>query len=107
MGPSRGRRALRYAIVSGTIGALLVFGAWVVAAATGGTSWSFVDVTWVIFGAATGAVFGPLFALARDDGHDADAVREDVPLGGRADTSFEGAQAHDLRTHDRGDASTR
>lgn len=99
--PRRTRRAVRYAVVSGAIGALLVLGFWIGAAATGGTHWSFTALSYVIFGGASGAVFGPLFALARDDGRDAAIVIEQDPVPGRADTSVEGAQADDLGGHDR------
>jgi hypothetical protein len=92
-----GRRALRSAAISGAAGALVVLGSLIVAVETGSTSWSVANISWILFGAATGAVFGPLFTLARDDGTDADAVRHEVPEHGQADTSFEGAQAHDLR----------
>ncbi len=88
--PSRGWRALRYACVTGVIGAATV----VIAAQTGGVHWSWRAVSWVVFGFAFGAVFGPLFALARDDGRDEVAPH---PVHGQSDTSTEGAQAHDLR----------
>jgi hypothetical protein len=58
-------------------------------------------VSWILFGGATGAVFGPLFALARDDGNDDDVVRAQVPVHGEADTSLEGAQAQDRRQGER------
>jgi hypothetical protein len=95
--PRKGRAA-RYAVVSGAIGALLVLGFWIGA---DGTRWSFSALSYVIFGGATGAVFGPLFALARDDGNDAAIVNERDPVPGRADTSLEGAQADDLADPDR------
>ena len=98
--PSRGWRALRYACVTGAIGAAAV----VVAAQTGGVHWSLRALSWVAFGFAFGAVFGPLFALARDDGV-ADR-QQPQPVHGQADTSTEGAQAHDLRRTDRPDAPT-
>jgi hypothetical protein len=92
-----GRRALRSAAISAAVGALVVLGSLIVAVETGSTSWSVANISWILFGAATGAVFGPLFTLARDDGADADAVLHEVGEHGQADTSFEGAQAHDLR----------
>jgi hypothetical protein len=95
---SRKGRAVRYAVISGAIGALLVLGFWIGA---DGTRWSFSALSYVIFGGASGAVFGPLFALARDDGRDAEIVYERDPFPGRADTSTEGAQADDLARRDR------
>jgi hypothetical protein len=50
-----------------------------------------------VFGFAFGAVFGPLFALARDDGRDERIAHAQHPVRGQADISTEGAQAHDLR----------
>jgi hypothetical protein len=91
--PSRGWRALRYACVTGVIGAATV----VIAAQTGGVHWSLRALSWVVFGFAFGAVFGPLFALARDDGRDEVIAQAQHPVHGQADTSTEGAQAHDLR----------
>ena len=84
-------------MISGIVGLLVVLGSLIVAVETGGTQWSASNVSWVIFGAATGAVFGPLFALARDDGDDDALVRAGVPECGSADASTEGAQAQDLR----------
>ena len=83
------------------MGALVVFGSWIVAASTGGTRWAFVDITWILFGAATGAVLTPLLALARDDGRDEGTGGGGVAEHGRADTSTEGAQAQDLDRSDR------
>jgi hypothetical protein len=97
---SSARRALRYAAVGGVAGALVVLGSWIVAASTGGTRWAFVDITWILFGAATGAVLGPLLSLARDDGGDGEAGGGGVSQHGRADTSTEGAQAQDLGRSD-------
>jgi hypothetical protein len=88
---SRARLAFRYALVTGTIGALAV----VVAAQTGGAHWSLRAISWLVFGFCFGAVFGPLFALAREP--DGDAPQGVAPVQGNSDTSFEGAQAHDLR----------
>ena len=98
---SSARRALRYAAVGGVIGGLVVLGSWIVAASTGSTRWSFVDITWILFGAATGAVLGPLLALARDDGREGGTGGGGVTEHGRADTSTEGAQAQDLGRSDR------
>ncbi len=84
------------------MGALVVLGSWIVAAATSGTRWSFVDVSWILFGGATGAVLGPLLALARDDGREGGSG-EGASERGRADTSTEGAQAQDLDRSDRTD----
>jgi hypothetical protein len=92
---STGRRALRYALVSGVVGVLVVLISLIVSVETGGTQWSASNVSWIIFGGATGAVFGPLFALARDDGSDEEAFRAQTPVHGEADTSLEGAQAQD------------
>jgi formate hydrogenlyase subunit 3/multisubunit Na+/H+ antiporter MnhD subunit len=97
---SSARRALRYAAVGGVIGALVVLGSWIVAASTGGTRWAFVDFTWILFGGATGAVLGPLLALARDDGREGGTGGAGVTEHGRADTSTEGAQAQDLGRSD-------
>ena len=112
---SSARRALRYAAVGGVIGALVVLGSWIVAASTGGTRWAFVDFTWILFGGATGAVLGPLLALAafvvltivlsllalaRDDGREGGTGGTGVTEHGRADTSTEGAQAQDLGRSD-------
>jgi hypothetical protein len=97
--PSRGWRALRYASVTGAIGAIAV----VAAAQTGGVHWSFKAASWVVFGFCFGAVFGPLFALARDDGRDEVIAQGQHPVHGQSDTSTEGAQAHDLRRSDRPD----
>ncbi len=84
------------------MGALVVLGSWVVAASTGNTRWAFVDVTWILFGAATGAVLAPLLALARDDGREQGTGSDGgVAEHGRADTSTEGAQAEDLGRSDR------
>jgi hypothetical protein len=100
--PRSGRRALRSAAISGAVGTIVVLASLITAVETGSTSWSVANVSWILFGAATGAVFGPLFTLARDDGTDADAVRHEVVEHGRADTSLEGAQAHDLRRRGEG-----
>jgi hypothetical protein len=90
---SRGWRALRYATVTGAIGASAVVGA----AEAGGVHWSLRAISWVVFGFFFGAVFGPLFALARDDGAD-EVIRHDgVVVHGRSDSSIDGAQARDLR----------
>jgi hypothetical protein len=97
---SAGRRALRSAAISGTVGVLVVLACLVVAVETGGTSWSAANISWILFGGATGAVFGPLFTLARDDGDDDASVREEVPVQGEADTSVEGAYAQDSRRRD-------
>jgi hypothetical protein len=97
---STARRALRYAAISGVVGVLVVLVSLIVSVETGGTSWSASNVSWVIFGGATGAVFGPLFALARDDGRDDDIFRAQAPVHGEADTSLEGAQAQDRRAKD-------
>jgi hypothetical protein len=98
--PSTGRRAFRYALISGVVGVLVVLVSLIVSHLTGGTRFSASNVSWVIFGGATGAVFGPLFALARDDGDDDQTFREQVPVHGQADTSVEGAFAQDRRTRD-------
>jgi len=100
---SSARRALRYAAVGGVVGALVVLGSWVAAASTGSTRWAFVDFTWILFGAATGAVLAPLLALARDDGREEGTGDGGVAEHGRADTSTEGAQAEDLARSDRMD----
>jgi hypothetical protein len=100
---SSARRALRYAAVGGVVGALVVLGSWIAAAATNGTRWSFIDISWILFGAATGGVLGPLLALARDDGREGMTGGGAVPEHGRADTSTEGAQAQDLGRSDRTD----
>ena len=97
--PSTGRRAFRYAVISGVVGVLVVLVSLIVSHLTGGTEFSASNVSWVIFGGATGAVFGPLFALARDDGDDEQTFREQVPVHGEADTSVEGAFAQDRRAH--------
>jgi hypothetical protein len=94
---SRARRALRSALIAGVIGLLVVLGSLVIATQTGNTQWSASNVSWILFGGATGAVFGPLFTLARDDGADAEVYRAEHAIEGRADTSTEGAQAEDLR----------
>ena len=99
--PSTGRRAFRYAVISGVVGVLVVFVSLLVSHLTGGTEFSASNVSWVIFGGATGAVFGPLFALARDDGDDEKTFRDEVPVHGDADTSVEGAFAQDRRRHER------
>ena len=80
--PSTRRRALRYAVISGAIGVLVVLGSLIASIETGGTQWSASNVSWIIFGGATGAAFGPLFALARDDGTDDRRQREQVPVAG-------------------------
>ena len=98
---STARRALRYAVISGVVGVLVVLASLIVSIQTGGTSWTASNVSWIIFGGATGAVFGPLFALARDDGKDDEVFRAQAPVQGDADTSFEGAQAQDMRSRDR------
>jgi hypothetical protein len=100
---SSARRALRYAAVGGVVGALVVLGRWLVAASTGGTRWAFVDITLILFGAATGAVLTPLLALARDDWREEWTGGGGVGEHGRADTSTEGAQAQDLGRSDRTD----
>jgi hypothetical protein len=97
---SAGRRALRSAAISGAVGLLVVLASLVVAVETGGTSWSAANISWILFGGATGAVFGPLFTLARDDGDDDACAREEVPVQGDADTSVEGAYAQDSRRRD-------
>jgi hypothetical protein len=97
---SAGRRALRSAAISGAVGLLVVLASLVVAVETGGTSWSAVNISWILFGGATGAVFGPLFTLARDDGDDDASAREEAPVQGDADTSVEGAYAQDSRRRD-------
>ena len=79
---------------------LVVLASLIVAVETGGTSWSAANISWIIFGGATGAVFGPLFTLARDDGDDDASIREEVPVQGEADTSLEGAFAQDSRRRD-------
>jgi hypothetical protein len=94
---SRRRRSLRYAVIGGVVGALIVVVFFVAATLTGGTQWSFVVPLAVLLGAAIGAAFAPLFSLARDDGDDAEAILEHAISGGRADTSTEGAQASDRR----------
>jgi hypothetical protein len=94
---STARRAARYALISGAVGLLVVLVSLIVSVETGGTHWSVSNVSWIVFGAATGAVFGPLFALARDDGDDDDAFRAQAPVHGEADTSLDGAQAQDRR----------
>lgn len=99
---SRARRAWRAAIVSGTIGLLVVLLSLIVAVQAGSAEWSASNVSWLIFGAATGAVFGPLFTLARDDGSDAEVYRAEHAIEGRADTSTEGAQAEDRRRREGG-----
>ncbi len=98
---STARRAFRYALISAAVGALVVLVSLIVSVETGGTRWSASNVSWILFGGATGAVFGPLFALARDDGNDDDVFRAQVPVHGEADTSLEGAQAQDLRQGER------
>jgi hypothetical protein len=98
---STARRAVRYALISGAVGVLVVLISLILSVATGGTHWSASNVSWIVFGGATGAVFGPLFALARDDGDDDDAFRAQVPVHGEADTSLEGAQAQDRRRRER------
>jgi hypothetical protein len=97
---SRARRALRAALVSGIVGLLVVLVSLIVAVQTGTTEFSAANVSWILFGGATGAVFGPLFSLARDDGNDAEVYRAEHAVEGRADTSTEGAQAEDLRRRD-------
>ena len=99
---STARRALRYAAISGVVGVLVVLVCLIVSIEAGGTSWTASNVSWIIFGGATGAVFGPLFALARDDGSDDEVFRAQAPVQGDADTSFEGAQAQDLRRRNQG-----
>lgn len=101
---SAGRRALRSAVISGAVGLLVVLGSLVVAVETGSTTWSFSNISWILFGAATGAVFGPLFTLARDDGDDDAIVRDELFEQGRADTTLEGAQAHDTRRREQAGA---
>jgi hypothetical protein len=88
---SRALRGLRYALVTGTIGAIAV----IVAAQAGGAHWSLRAISWLIFGFCFGAVFGPLFAFAFDG--DGDRSQGVSPVHGNSDTSFEGAQASDLR----------
>jgi hypothetical protein len=87
---SRRRRSLVYALISGIIGA----GAVIVAAQLGGVHWGFKPATWVLFGFISIAPFGPLFSLARE--HDDNAPKGELPEWGNSDTSYEGAQAHDL-----------
>ena len=94
---STARRAVRAALISAVVGVLVVLVSLIVSVETGGTQWSASNVSWIVFGGATGAVFGPLFALARDDGEDDDAFRAQAPVQGEADTSLEGAQAQDRR----------
>jgi hypothetical protein len=98
---STARRAVRYALISGAVGVLVVLISLILSVATGGTHWSAANASWIVFGGATGAVFGPLFALARDDGDDDDAFRAQGPVHGEADTSLEGAQAQDRRRRER------
>jgi hypothetical protein len=98
---STARRAFRYALISGAIGTLVVLVSLIVAVETGGAQWSASNVSWILFGGATGAVFGPLFALARDDGADDETFRAQAPVEGRADTSLDGAQAQDRRERER------
>jgi fatty acid desaturase len=90
---SKGWRAARFALVTGIIGALAV----VAAAQAGGVHWSLRAISWVLFGFMFGAVFGPFFALARETGEDEVIREQGVAVHGQSDTSFEGAQAHDLR----------
>lgn len=89
----KGLRALRYAAVTGAIGA----GAVIVAAESGGAQWSLRSLSWVLFGFCFGAVFGPFFAVARDSDGDGSSGQGEAPVHGNSDTSFEGAQANDLR----------
>jgi hypothetical protein len=93
---SRRRRALRSAAISGTIGVVVVLGAFLIATTSNGAHWSASALSYVVFGGATGAVFGPLFTLARDDGDDAESIREEGWEPGPADTSTAGAFADDL-----------
>jgi hypothetical protein len=99
---STGGRAFRYAVISGIVGLLVVFLSLLVSHETSGTEISASNVSWIIFGGATGAVFGPLFALARDDGDDQQAFSDEVPVHGEADTSVDGAFAQDRRTRQQG-----
>jgi hypothetical protein len=100
--PSTGRRALRYAMISGVVGLLVVFLSLIVSHETSGTEISASNLSWIIFGGATGAVFGPLFALARDDGDDEQTFRDEVPVHGEADTPVDGAFAQDRSKHEQG-----
>jgi hypothetical protein len=97
---SRARRALRAAVISGVVGLLVVLVCLIIAVQTGNTQLSAANISWILFGGATGAVFGPLFSLARDDGTDAEEYRSEHAIDGRADTSTEGAQAQDSRRRD-------
>jgi hypothetical protein len=99
--PSRGRRALRYASVTGAIGAAAV----VAAAQAGGVHWSLRAISWVAFGFLFGAVFGPFFALALGAADDEVIRHEGVVEHGQSDTSFDGAQARDLTRGPGPDAS--
>lgn len=92
---ARGRRSRRYALIGAAIGAALVLSCFAAAALTGGTHWSFVVILATLGGAAVGGSFAPLFSLARDDGDDDDAVRDEGAGTGRADTHTDGAQARD------------
>jgi hypothetical protein len=100
--PSRGWRALRYASVTGAIGAAAV----VAAAQAGGVHWSLRAISWVAFGFLFGAVFGPFFALARGAADDEVIRHEGVVVHGQSDTSFDGAQARDLARGHGPDASS-
>ena len=80
----------------------MVLACLVIATQTGNTHWSVEHISWILFGAATGAVFGPLFTLARDDGEDDEVYRAEHAVDGRADTSTEGAFAQDRAHRERG-----
>jgi hypothetical protein len=99
--PSRAWRALRYASVTGAIGAAAV----VAAAQAGGVHWSLRAISWVVFGFLFGAVFGPFFALARGAADDEVIREQGVVVHGQSDTSFDGAQARDLARKPGPDAS--
>jgi hypothetical protein len=94
---SRRRRALRSAAIGGTIGVIVVLGSFLIATSSNGAHWSASALSYTFFGGATGAVFGPLFTLARDDGDDAERIARAGAPTGRADASTAGALADDLR----------
>ncbi|HEY1480302.1 MAG TPA: hypothetical protein VGF46_09745 [Gaiellales bacterium] len=96
---SRTGRALRYAAVTGAIGAAAVFASFYAAERSGDAHWSLRTISWIVFGGCFGAVFGPLFALARetDVGDEAPRAVDGELVHGQSDTSTEGAQAHDMR----------
>jgi len=85
--------------VTGAVGAAAVLASFLAAERSGDAHWSLRTISWIVFGGCFGAVFGPLFALARETDITDEAPREvdGALVHGQSDTSTEGAQARDMR----------